>query len=187
MAILWQLHLKFIYFHSKIPHISIPIMYFNDFKHEHKLFDDLSRALDLDNVDNILWNNKCDYYDIEKCTNLNRNKYNLVILQLNLRCLLAHELELKILLNTLNNENLPVDAVVLSETFLSKCTEKLTNTPGYTLITNSKKDSKGGEVGILIKNNITYKCRQDLEVMIEKHVETLHIEITAKSGKKMVL
>ena len=156
-------------------------------KQDHKLFDDLSRPLDFDNIDNSLWNDKCHYYDIEKCTNLNPNNYNLVILQLNIRSLLAHKLELKILLNTFNSKNSPVDAILLSETFLTKCTTKLVNIPGYTLITNSRRDSKGGGVGILVRNTITCKRRQYIDAMIKKHVEALYIEITAKSGKKIIL
>ena len=87
-------------------------------------------------------------------------------------------MELKIPQNTLNNKNSPVNAI-LSETFLNKCTEKLVNVSGHTLITNSRKDSKGGGVRILLKDNITYKRWCDLDSMIEKHVETLYIEITA--------
>ena len=107
-----------------------------------------------------------------------------MILQLNIRSLLAHELELKILLNTLNSKNSPVDAILLSEIFLTKCTEKLVNIPGYTLITNSRRYSKGGGVRIFVKNTITYKRRQDIDAMIEKHVETLCMEITANSKRK---
>ena len=134
-------------------------------RQDHQLFDDLSWPLDFNNADSSLWNYKCDYYDTEICTDLNLNKYNLVILQLNIRSLLAHELELKIWLNTLNNKNSPVDAILPSEIFLTRHTEMLVNVPGYTLITNFGKDSKGVGVGILIKNSITYKHRQDTTIL----------------------
>ena len=38
-----------------------------------------------------------------------------------------------------------------------------------------------------MKNTITYKHRQDIDALIKKHVETLYIEITAKSRKKIIL
>ena len=43
---------------------------------EQKLFDDLMWPLELDNKDKALWNDKCDYYEIEKCNNLNPEDLN---------------------------------------------------------------------------------------------------------------
>ena len=59
--------------------------------------DKLNRPLDfrpLDELDKSLWNDKCDYLDLETCSNLNPNNYNLLVLQLNIRSLLVHQLEL---------------------------------------------------------------------------------------------
>ena len=39
------------------------------------------------------WNNKCDYLHIDQCKNLNPNNYNMNIIQLNIRSLLAHQHE----------------------------------------------------------------------------------------------
>ena len=44
----------------------------------------------------------------------------------------------------------------------------LVNTPGYDIISNHRKNFKGGGTAILIKKGIPYKRRQDLDVMIEK-------------------
>ena len=49
-------------------------------KPENKLFDDLSQPLDLETLDKSLWNDKCDYYDVQECKNLNASNFNLVIL-----------------------------------------------------------------------------------------------------------
>ena len=56
--------------------------------------DKLNRPLDLDELGESLWNDKCDYLDLETCIYLNPNNYNLLVLQLNIRSLLAHQLEL---------------------------------------------------------------------------------------------
>ena len=61
--------------------------------------DSLERPLDLYNTDESLWSDKCDYMEIEKCTNLNPNSMNFIVLQLNVRSVLAHQIDLKTLLN----------------------------------------------------------------------------------------
>lgn len=60
-----------------------------------------------------LWNDKCDYILPDSCINLNPDNYNLIILQLNIRWLISHQMELKYLLNTLNSKNSSVDVVLL--------------------------------------------------------------------------
>ena len=40
------------------------------------LYDDLSRPLELNNIDTSLWSDKCDYVDPSNCANLNRYNYN---------------------------------------------------------------------------------------------------------------
>ena len=49
-----------------------------------KSTDALDRPIELDKLDNTLWNDKCDYIDLDHCVNLNPNNYNLVIMQLNI-------------------------------------------------------------------------------------------------------
>ena len=152
-----------------------------------KLYDDLMWPLELENQDRAMWNDKCDYYNIDNCSNLNPGNFNLVILQLNICSILAHQTELKALLLTLEQKNSPVDIVLLSETFLSKKPECLVCIPGYSYISQCWQDSKGGGVDILLKSSINFRQRKDLHVMVEKSVEITCIEITAKSGKKMVI
>ena len=59
--------------------------------------------------------------------------------------------------------------------------------PGYTLICNSRTESKGGGTAILLQNGINYKRRKDIEVFKEKCVESIIIEIIAKDGKKIIV
>ena len=60
--------------------------------------DALKRSRNLFELDELLWNDKCDYIDVETCPDLNPNNYNLMALQLNIRSVLAHQHELKKLL-----------------------------------------------------------------------------------------
>ena len=50
-----------------------------------KLYDNLMWPLELDNPDKALWNDKCDYVDLEKCSNFNMDNYNFIVMQLNVR------------------------------------------------------------------------------------------------------
>ena len=121
------------------------------------LYDSLSRPLEHSNIDKSLWSDKCDYIDPHKCSNLNPEGYNLTILQLNIRSLLSHQTDLKLLLSLLEKKKSKVDAVLLCETFLTKHTNQLVNIPGYVLIDKNRTNSRGGGVAILLKDNIPYK------------------------------
>ena len=65
---------------------------------ETKSTDNLNRPLHSDELYNTLWNDKCDYMEVKRCTNLNPNNYNLIVMQLNIQSILSHQLELKQLL-----------------------------------------------------------------------------------------
>ena len=140
-----------------------------------------------DELDNTLWNDKCDYVEIEGTTNLNPNNYNLAVLQLNIRSLLAHQQELKHLLAKLSKHNCKIDVVLLCETFLSKNTLNMVNIPGYTHVGNYRTDRKGGGVSILLKNGIPYKRREDLDVFIEGKTESVFVETISKCGKPIIM
>ena len=152
-----------------------------------QLFDNLMRPLKFENLDHSLWNDKCNYYKLSKCTNLNPDGYNLVVLQLNIRSMLSNQSELQQLIHTLDNKGTQVDLIPLCETFLNKKTIKLVNVPGYELIASSRESSKGGGTAILIWLNIPYKPRLDLVDFAEKDSEMSYIEITTKSGKSIVV
>ena len=123
--------------------------------------DDLNRPMDNFLQHDSLWNDKCDYIQLDNCDNLNKGNYNLILLQLNIRGLLSHQDELKLLLHKLHNKNSSIDLVLLCETFLNKKTEQLINIPGYTIITNNRTQTKGGGTAILIKKGLTYSRRKD--------------------------
>ena len=140
-----------------------------------------------DELDNTLWNDKCDYVEIEGTANLNPNNYNLSVLQLNIRSLLAHQQELKYLLTQLLEHNCRIDVVLLCETFLAKNTFNMVNIPGYTHICKYRSERKGSRVSILLKNGIPYKRREDLDTFIEGKTESVFIETISKCGKPIII
>ena len=146
--------------------------------------DNLNRPIDDNEMDSCLWNDRCDYIELDHCTNLNQNNYNLITMQLNSRSILAHQQELSQLLRNLERKGSRVDIVLLCETFLTKKTEKMVNIPGYKLIGNHRPSRKGGGVCILLNGNIPYKRRHDLDIFEEGILESVFMEIRAKNGKK---
>ena len=123
-------------------------------KFEYKTKDELERSLDLPELDSTLWNDKCDYMELEKCYNLNPNEYNLIVLQLNICNILAHELELKQLLRSLEKCKSKIDIVLLCKTFLLANTTHLVNIPGYTHICKHRTIKKVGGVSILLRDGV---------------------------------
>ena len=151
------------------------------------LFDRLGRPLYDENVNESLWNDKCDYLNIEDCINLNLKNYNMNILQLNVHSLLAHQSELKLLLQQLSDRNSSIDIIALSETFLTEKVLKLVDIPGYILHSVCRKQSRGGGVSLLIRHGVRCRRRKDLEEFCEKDSEHIFVEITSKSGKEIVV
>ena len=154
-----------------------------DIKH----YGELHRPLKLEDLNPTLWNDKCNYIDPERCTNLNPENYNLLVLQHNIRGLIGNQDELKSLLSILHMKNSPVDKILLCKTFLNNITISLLNIPGYDIISNHRKEHKGGGTAIIIKQGIPYKRCKDLDVMIEKKIESVFIEITTKGGAPVVV
>ena len=61
------------------------------------------------------------------------------------------------------------------------------NIPHYQLYSTCRSDHKGGGTAILIREGIIHKRRKDLDIMIEKEVESMYVEMTAKCGKHIIL
>ena len=152
---------------------------------DNQLFDSLSRPLELSRIDETLWSDKCDYLDPSNCSDLNPENYNLVVMQLNIRSLLAHQTELSQLLQVMSNKNSSVDVLLLCETFLMPRTEKLVSIPGYRLVTNNRNNYKGGGVAILIREGILFGTKPELCCMADKELESVYVDITARKGRQI--
>ena len=156
-------------------------------KRDVKLFDNLNWPLELDSINRNLWNDKCNYMDLEDCKNLNLNNYNLVVMQHNIHSVLSNQCDLKNLLNNLSLKNSKVDIILLCETHLSKQTVGFVNIPNYTQVANYRSTHKGGGTSILIRNDIPFKRRHDLKTFIEKEIKSTYIKIAAKNGKQFIV
>ena len=147
------------------------------------MHDELLCPLTNNSLDESLWNNKCDYIDLDSYNDLNPNGLNLVVCQLNVCCLLSSQDGIKQLLAQLKCKSSRVDIVILCETFLRDHTESLVNIPRYNLISKHQQQSNGGSTAILVCEGIIHKCRRDLDIFDEKVIESVFIESISKSGK----
>ena len=116
-----------------------------------------------------------DYIDLDNCVNIEIQNPDLCVLQLNVRGLIGKQQQLSDLLCKCTKKG-KVDVIILIETWLTKESASRINMPGYTYVGKIRKAKKGGGVGFLVRNNLVYKTRNDLDWKIEEY-ESCFIEI----------
>ena len=114
--------------------------------------NDNSQDLGFNMIDN------CDYLETAQMSTKGRNKDNLNIIQINCRGIKSKLDDLADLLSEINEP----DIVLLSETWLKDGEERFVDIKNYKYEGVARRHKKGGGVGILIKNNIRYRVRLDL-------------------------
>ena len=67
---------------GSVPHCTVFYMCHDD--NISKTQDVLDRPVELAELDNPLWNDKCNWINIEHSVNLNPSNYNLIVIQLNI-------------------------------------------------------------------------------------------------------
>lgn len=72
--------------------------------------------------------------------------------------------------------------IAITETWLKpNQTGPFTGLPGYIFVSNSRRQTHGGEIGFFIRENLVYTLRQDTSIMNEKVFESLFIDIKFKN------
>ena len=117
---------------------------------------------------------KCEYVSVtETKDGIDHN--SLACIQWNARGLISkQELLSKFLLECDGNKK--IDLIILSETWLTRNNSNRVNIPGYTFVGNNRTSKKGGGVGFLISDMITYNVRKDLHISSDI-LENITIEI----------
>ena len=110
---------------------------------------------------------------------------HLCIIHFNIRGLLSKLSQLQELISTLSHSNKKPDAILLCETLLSDAKQNLCYVDSYTLITNNR-NSRGGGLAILLRNDFQYKRLKEKEINITKEFESLIIEITPLNNSKPI-
>ena len=131
------------------------------------------------NIDNYDFPNDwdtCDYIDPTQLP-INVNKHDLLILQWNTRGLRGkHDAVVNLLNNILEQK---VDIVMINETWLNNKSPPLPPIAGNKFVGKPRSDRKGGGVGFLIRNDIIYRRKENLEVET-KTLENIVIGVKSK-------
>ena len=127
------------------------------------------------------WDN-CDYVSIEDLSNCDLNDTSLNILQYNVRGILSKTHDLTDLLSNVANNK--IDVVILCETWLTNANTNRLHIPGYSYEGIARSNKKGGGVGFLVRNDLKYRRKEDLEIKSEI-LENSFIEL--KCNKENIL
>ena len=110
---------------------------------------------------NIDWD-QCDYVDCNELNELDIRAQDLNIIQYNVRGILSKQDDLHDLLTNMLDGKIHV--VILCETWLTSSNKSRLNIPGYTYIGTERANKKGGGVGFLLKDDLKFRKRTDLQL-----------------------
>ena len=118
-----------------------------------KNYRSLNEQLSIDGL-----NDHCEYIEPSLIKELHTQNTDLGVMQLNVRGLLSKQSQIKNLLSD-NNVLLPIDIVLLCETWLKPSTLDLLDIPNYKLFHITRKDRIGGGASILVNEKIRSRER----------------------------
>ena len=128
------------------------------------------------------WDDTCDYLSYDSLETLQTNQKDLRVLHLNIRGLKGKQTKLNNLLARLNSPEI----IILNETWLKEGDTKQLSIPSYKYEGVPRIDKKGGGVGFLIRSDLQYRSRHDLEPN-EKNPSCEQCYIQIKNNKDNVL
>ncbi len=124
-----------------------------------------------------------DYYDTDELNALITKQIKIKVIHLNIRSLAKKYDQLKLFLT---NSNFEPDVILLCETHLNERNDKMYPLNNYQFISNCRKEKKGGGVGIYIKNDLSFKIRDDIAINKECIYESIFIE-TLNENKRFIV
>ena len=83
------------------------------------LFDNLNRPHSFSDSNWNLWNDNCDYVQVDELKDINQTANNMTVLQLNICGAVSKKSDLINLLDNCKKQNMEIDIILLCETFLS--------------------------------------------------------------------
>ena len=138
----------------------------------------LNEQLSLDGL-----NDHCEYIEPSLIKELHTQNTDLGVVQLNVRGLLNKQSQIKNLLSE-NNVLLPIDVVLLCETWLKPSTLDLLDIPNYKSFHITRKDRIGGGTSILVNEKLRSRERRDLLVETQS---LEHCIVELKTDKRNIL
>ena len=150
-----------------------------------KTLRSLRKANESNNLNTDLgfnWDDTCDYLTYNSLDTLENDNNDLRVVHLNIRGLKGKLAELNNLLVSLKSPEI----IILNETWLKEGDTKRINIRNYKYESVPRINKKGGGVGFLIRSDLQYRNRQDLEAS-ERTQSCEHCYIEIKNNKDSVL
>ena len=119
------------------------------------------------------------YIEVDELKKPNDHRFDLNIIQLNIRGLMNKQDQLCRLI-----ENTNTDVILLCETWLNSTKETLVNTESHTFTNRNRLDRIGGGVSILVNKSLRSRARPDLT--IETDILE-HVVVELKTDKRNIL
>ena len=140
---------------------------------------------DDENMLNIQLESK--YFDFPSfCSKFSKSKKPLY-LSINIQSLMSKLDSLKSFVLECNNASIPIDVIALQETWSIKYIE-LVHIPGFqNLLHSERKDSRGGGVGLYIREGLQFDKIDLLSTFTEKTFESLTVELHYPNKKLLYL
>jgi cellulose biosynthesis protein BcsQ len=128
------------------------------------------------------------YYDMEGFIDYiisNNDVLNseLKVMHLNIQSLMSKHLALQEIIAHLGERRIVLDCILLCETFVHENNIQLLNIDGYKLISRHRSERKRGGVAIYVNDSLSYENREDLNIFIEGHFESIFIDIPMNNKK----
>ncbi len=125
----------------------------------------------------------CNYTDTTSLINQLpddwRSSHNLLyVLHVNIQSLPAKFEKLKDIIIQFEERGLPLDVILICETFIRNENAKLYDIPGFNFVSKHRVIINRGGVGIYVRNSIKYRNREDLNIFVEGEFESVFIETT---------
>ena len=140
----------------------------------------MSNHIDLD----LAWNDNCTYTDYDDFISHDKQDTDLTVLQLNVRGLINKQTELKNLLYRKHTNK--VDVALLCETWIRPKNVNRVHLSDYVFESKERKGKRGSGIGILIRNNLKYRRRKDLEIDCP-NIETIVIELRGNKENTLLM
>ncbi len=153
----------------------------NDLRHL-DLAQSLSFYFGEDNDSNLYTNlNQSKYWEFHNLINKFKNTSIPIILNINIQSLHSKFENLNKIILDLTSQGVFVLAITLQEVW-SIANSNLISMDGFTFFHSSRKSSKGGGVGIYIRNGYSAKVDKSTSLFVENVFESLSIEFTMKKN-----
>jgi len=149
------------------------------------ILEEINQQQQQNNNNHVDITNESQYYEDLTQIKRNRNQYKYFMLHINIQSLPAKFDSLKELIASLNDKAIPLDFILLCETFLRNDNMNQFQIPGYNMICKNRIKKKCGGVMIYAHKKYQYEMMNNITVFEEGEFESVFIK--ANHNKSTVI